>query len=26
VFPFHEFDHDTFEEAIKTNPKTILKY
>jgi len=26
VFPFHEFDRDTFEEAIQTNPKTILKY
>ena len=26
VFPFHEFDRDTFEEAIKNNPKTILKY
>jgi threonine 3-dehydrogenase len=26
VFPFHEFDRDSFEEAIKTNPKTILKY
>ena len=26
VFPFHEFDREPFEQAIKTNPKTILKY
>jgi threonine 3-dehydrogenase len=26
VFPFHQFDRDPFEQAIKTNPKTILKY
>jgi threonine 3-dehydrogenase len=26
VFPFHQFDREPFEQAIKTNPKTILKY
>ena len=26
VFPFHKFDREPFEQAIKTNPKTILKY
>jgi threonine 3-dehydrogenase len=26
VLPFQEFNPDTFEQAIKTNPKTLLKY
>ena len=26
VFPFHRFDREPFEQAIQTNPKTILKY
>ncbi len=26
VFPFHQFDRQPFEQAIKNNPKTILKY
>ena len=26
VFPFHQFDKDKFQEAIRTHPKVILKY
>jgi threonine 3-dehydrogenase len=26
VFPFYQFDREPFEQAIQTNPKTILKY
>jgi threonine 3-dehydrogenase len=26
IFPFHEFDRDKFQEAIRTHPKVILKY
>ncbi|NIP99762.1 MAG: zinc-binding dehydrogenase [Nitrospinaceae bacterium] len=26
IFPFHPFDREPFEQAIQTNPKSILKY